>query len=35
LETIGGEHSWEYYERMAEPAMRFIADRLERERLRA
>jgi S-formylglutathione hydrolase FrmB len=34
LETSGGGHSWEYYERMAEPAMRFIADRLERERVR-
>jgi S-formylglutathione hydrolase FrmB len=34
LETTGGGHSWEYYDRMAEPAIRFIADRLERERLR-
>jgi pimeloyl-ACP methyl ester carboxylesterase len=34
LETTGGGHSWEYYERMAEPAISFIADRLERERLR-
>lgn len=34
LETSGGGHSWEYYERMAEPAIRFIVDRLERERLR-
>jgi pimeloyl-ACP methyl ester carboxylesterase len=34
LETSGGGHSWEYYERMAAPAMAFIADRLERERLR-
>ena len=34
LETTGGGHSWEYYEKMAEPAIRFIADRLERERLR-
>lgn len=34
LETIAGGHSWEYYEHMAEPALRFIADRLERERLR-
>jgi S-formylglutathione hydrolase FrmB len=35
LETSGGGHSWEYYERMAEPALAFLADRLERERLRA
>lgn len=35
LETSGGGHSWEYYERMAEPAIGFIAERLERERLRA
>jgi S-formylglutathione hydrolase FrmB len=34
LETTGGGHSWEYYEKMADPALRFIADRLERERLR-
>jgi pimeloyl-ACP methyl ester carboxylesterase len=34
LETSGGGHSWEYYERMAEPAFRFIVDALERERLR-
>jgi pimeloyl-ACP methyl ester carboxylesterase len=34
LETSGGGHSWEYYELMAEPAIRFIADRLQRERLR-
>jgi pimeloyl-ACP methyl ester carboxylesterase len=34
LETTGGGHSWEYYEHMADPAIRFIADRLERERLR-
>jgi pimeloyl-ACP methyl ester carboxylesterase len=34
LETSGGGHSWEYYERMAEPAIHFIADRLDRERLR-
>jgi pimeloyl-ACP methyl ester carboxylesterase len=34
LETTGGGHSWEYYDRMAEPALRFIVDRLERERLR-
>ena len=34
LETTGGGHSWEYYECMADPAVGFIADRLERERLR-
>ncbi len=34
LDTSGGGHSWEYYERMAAPAMAFIVDRLERERLR-
>lgn len=34
LETTGGGHSWEYFERMAEPAIRFLAERLERERLR-
>ncbi len=34
LETTGGGHGWEYYERMAEPALRFIVDALERERLR-
>jgi pimeloyl-ACP methyl ester carboxylesterase len=34
LETSGGGHSWEYYERMAEPALRFIVEALERERLR-
>jgi S-formylglutathione hydrolase FrmB len=34
LETTGGGHSWAYYERMAEPATSFIAERLERERLR-
>jgi S-formylglutathione hydrolase FrmB len=34
LDTSGGGHSWEYYERMAAPALAFIADRLERERLR-
>jgi S-formylglutathione hydrolase FrmB len=35
LETSGGGHTWEYYERMAEPAVEFIVERLERERLRA
>jgi hypothetical protein len=34
LETIGGGHGWTYYERMAEPALRFIFKSLESERLR-
>ena len=34
LETIAGGHSWEYYERMAEPALKYIAENLEMERLR-
>jgi S-formylglutathione hydrolase FrmB len=34
LQTTGGGHGWEYYERMAPAALRFIADALERERLR-
>jgi pimeloyl-ACP methyl ester carboxylesterase len=34
LETSGGGHSWEYYERMAEPAFRFVVEALVRERLR-
>ncbi len=34
METSGGGHSFEYYGRMAEPALRFIAERLESERLR-
>lgn len=34
LETQAGGHGWEYYEHMAGPALRFIAERLERERLR-
>jgi pimeloyl-ACP methyl ester carboxylesterase len=34
LETTSGGHGWEYYERMAEPAMRFIVDALDQERLR-
>jgi S-formylglutathione hydrolase FrmB len=34
LETASGGHGWEYYDHMAEPALRFIVDRLERERLR-
>lgn len=35
LQTSGGGHSWEYYSRMAPAAVAFIAERLERERLRA
>ena len=34
LETEGGGHGFEYYDRMAEPALEFIVERLERERLR-
>jgi pimeloyl-ACP methyl ester carboxylesterase len=34
LETSGGGHSMAYYEKMAPMAMKFIAERLERERLR-
>ena len=34
LETTGGGHDWSYYAKMAEPAIRFVVDRLERERLR-
>ena len=35
LEATGGGHGWEYYEKMASPAVEFIHERLERERLRA
>jgi pimeloyl-ACP methyl ester carboxylesterase len=34
LETSGGGHGWTYYELMAEPAIRFLYERLERERMR-
>ena len=34
LETTGGGHGFEYYNRMAARAMEFIAERLESERLR-
>ena len=34
LETTGGGHGWEYYDRMAEPALRFIVDALARDRMR-
>lgn len=34
LETTGGGHGFEYYNRMAKTAVQFLADGLERERLR-
>jgi len=34
LETSAGGHSWDYYNHMAPRAVGFLADRLERERLR-
>jgi S-formylglutathione hydrolase FrmB len=34
LETSGGGHGFEYYDRMAEKALAFVAQRLESERLR-
>jgi pimeloyl-ACP methyl ester carboxylesterase len=34
LDTTGGGHGWEYYERMAPAALAFIVEALERERLR-
>jgi pimeloyl-ACP methyl ester carboxylesterase len=34
LETTGGGHGFEYYNRMAPKAIGFVAERLERERLR-
>ena len=34
LETTGGGHGFEYYNRMAGKALDFIAARLESERLR-
>lgn len=34
LESSGGGHSFDYYEKMAPQAIGFIADRLEQERLR-
>jgi pimeloyl-ACP methyl ester carboxylesterase len=34
LTTSGGGHGWTYYDRMAGRAIGFLADRLERERLR-
>ena len=35
LDTTGGGHGFDYYNRMAPQAIRFIADRLEQERRRA
>jgi hypothetical protein len=34
LETSGGGHGFEYYSRMAEPALSYVRQRLESERLR-
>lgn len=34
LETSHGGHGWEYYDHMAEPAITFIVEALQRERLR-
>ena len=34
LETEGGGHGFDYYNRMAETAISFLADRLDQERLR-
>jgi S-formylglutathione hydrolase FrmB len=34
LETRAGGHTWKYFVRMAEPALAFVVDRLEKERLR-
>jgi S-formylglutathione hydrolase FrmB len=34
LETTGGGHGFEYYDRMAPAAIEFLVDRLDRERLR-
>lgn len=34
LETTGGGHGWEYYNTMANTALGFLLERLERERLR-
>lgn len=35
LETSAGGHSWQYYNHMAAKAVGFIAERLERERMKA
>lgn len=34
LETRAGGHTWKYFARMSEPALAFITERLEQERLR-
>ncbi len=34
FETTGGGHGWDYYNRMAGPALEFVVHALERERLR-
>jgi len=34
LETTGGGHDWSYYAKMARPAIEFIVESLEQERLR-
>lgn len=34
LETSAGSHGWPYYEHMAQPAIEFIVESLEQERLR-
>lgn len=34
LQTTGGGHGWKYYDLMAPAALKFIAERLEQERLR-
>lgn len=34
LQTTGGGHDWSYYDRMAEPAMKYLFESLESERLR-
>jgi S-formylglutathione hydrolase FrmB len=34
LSTSAGGHGWEYYQHMAPRAVGFLAERLERERLR-
>jgi hypothetical protein len=34
LETTGGGHGFDYYNRMADTSVRFLTERLEQERLR-
>ena len=31
LETTAGGHDWTYFDRMAEPVIQFVAERLEAE----